>query len=129
MRGPYRAINRGNIKCFICDDIIDGKVCYDSDEYGTEAFCDECHNIGQEDKVTCAVCGKEVKDDGEHWTSGDCSIEWDTETRSDALLKSAREEIAAIGGTPASPVVFVGLASKSQCWKIITPETRWLKLF
>lgn len=114
MRRPYRAINRGNIKCFICDDIIDGKAKRNVYYYegGTEPFCKECYNMGQEeDKATCAICGKEVLEHGDHWTSGACSIDWVTETRLDALLKSAREELTAKGGTAASPVVFVGLAS------------------
>jgi hypothetical protein len=104
-----RGMNRGNIRCFICEDIIDGKLFYNSDAFGTEAFCEECHaaNMGQEDKATCAICGKEVLEHGDHWTSGACSIEWNTERSMDALLAAARKEIAGIGGIAAIPVVFV----------------------
>jgi hypothetical protein len=61
--------------------------------------------------ATCAICGKEVTPYNKHWTSGECSIDWDwgNDAKRDALLENAQEELAAkgFGGTTASPVVLV----------------------
>jgi hypothetical protein len=85
--------NRGNLRCFNCEDVIDGnaEVFCDDDGYGVAAFCQECLNMGESDEDDIFLYDPDAVL---------LALSWWT-------LRPEYAAARGIGGTTANPVVLV----------------------